>query len=124
LTDSGRSEKKCRKRKEKPKFLQVAGTLVPRQKAVRHCARERLHLKVPSWGGGKRSQLFENATFFLPSVSCRVLRSPVLILFLNFKLENVAIKLVEIALEKHKFPNVFVKKGKFGQKKHCCLLHR
>jgi len=66
----------------------------------------------------------ENATFFLPSVSCRVLRSRVLILFLNFKLENVAIKLVEIALEKDKFPNVFVKKGKFGQKKHCCLLHR
>jgi len=75
-------------------------------------------------GRWKTQSALRDATFLLPSVSCRVLRSRVLILFLNFKLENVAIKLVEIALEKHKFPNVFVKKGKFGQKKHCCLLHR
>jgi len=69
-TDSGGSEEKCRKRKEKPKSLQVAGTLVPRQKTIGCCARERLHLKVTSWGGGNRSQLLETSHLsFLPSLA-------------------------------------------------------
>jgi hypothetical protein len=73
----------------------------------------KLHLKVTSWGGGKRSQLLETPQFsFLPSLAASCVA--VFLLFEISKLENLAIKLVEIALEKHKFPNfVFVKKGKF-----------
>jgi hypothetical protein len=106
LTDSDRSEEKYRKRKEKPKSLQVAGTLVPRQKAIGCCAREKDASKSHLVGGGKRSQLFETPHFsFLPSVAASCIA-----MFLFFeisKLENLAIKLVEIALEKHKFPNFF-----------------
>jgi hypothetical protein len=55
---------------EKRKSLQVAGTVVPRQKAIGCCARERLHLKVTSWGGGKRSQIVETPhCSFLPSLA-------------------------------------------------------
>jgi hypothetical protein len=72
----------------------------------------KVHLKVTSWGGGKVSQLIKNAAFLLlPSLaaSCVV----VFLLFEISKLENLAIKLVEIGSEKHKFPNLFfVEKGK------------
>jgi len=70
LTDSGRSEKKCRKRKQEPKVLQVAGTPVPRQKAIGCCARENAASKSHLLGGGKRSQLIETPHFsFLPSLA-------------------------------------------------------
>jgi hypothetical protein len=80
LTDSGRSEKKYRKRKEKPKVLQVAGTLVPRQKAIGCCAREKAASKSHLLGRWNTQSGLRDATFLLPSVSCRVLRSRVLIL--------------------------------------------
>jgi hypothetical protein len=67
-------------------------------------------------GRWKTQSALRNATFLLPSVSCRVLRSRVFILFLNFKLENVAIKLVEIALGKDKFPNILLKRGNLVRK--------
>jgi hypothetical protein len=40
LTDSGWSEEKCRKRKEKQKILQGAGTRVPREKTIACYGRE------------------------------------------------------------------------------------
>jgi hypothetical protein len=43
---------------------------------------------------------------------------PCIYFFEISKLENVGRKLVEIALGKHKFPNFFVKKGKFCQKQN------
>jgi hypothetical protein len=80
--------------------------VVPRQKAIGCCAWERLHLKVTSWGRGKRSQLFETPHFsFLPSLAASCVG--VFLCFEISKLENLVIKLVEIALEKHKFPNFF-----------------
>jgi hypothetical protein len=84
------------------------------------------NLKVTSWGGGKLTQLIETPHFsFLSSLaaSCVAVFS---FLFLISKQENLAIKLVEIALEKHKFPNFFflLKSGNFVLKKHCCLLYR
>jgi hypothetical protein len=105
LTDGGRSEENVGRenRNKKVPKLQVR-TLVPRLKAIGCCAREKAASKSTSWGGGKTQSALPQHTFLLPSVSCRVLCSRVLILFLNFKLQNVAIKLVEIALEKHKFP--------------------
>jgi hypothetical protein len=78
-TDSGRSEEKCRKRKEKPKSLQVAGTLVPRQKATGCCAREKAASKSHLVGRWKTQSALGDATFVLPSVSCRILRSRVFI---------------------------------------------
>jgi hypothetical protein len=72
----------------------------------------KLYLNVISWGGGKRSQLFETPHFsFLPSLAAS--RVGVFLFFEISKLENLAIKLVEIVLEKHKFPNFFSKKGEF-----------
>jgi len=41
LTDGGLSQEKCQKRKEKQKSPQVASTLVPRQKGIGCCAREK-----------------------------------------------------------------------------------
>jgi len=86
LTDSGCSEEKCRKRKEKPKVLRVAGTRVPRQKARVCCAREKAASK--SHLLGRRESAHRDATFLLPSVSCRVTRSRVFIFlkFLNWKM--------------------------------------
>jgi len=57
---------------------------------------------------------------FLPSVAASCVG---LFLFIyNSKLENLAIKLVEIGSEKHKFPNFFLlKRGNFVLKKHWCL---
>ncbi len=52
LKDGGRSEENCRKRKEKQKSPQVAGTLVPRQKAMGCCPREKAASKSTSRGGG------------------------------------------------------------------------
>jgi len=77
LTDSGRSEGKCRKRKEKPNSLQVAGTLVPRQKAIGCCAREKGASKSHLVGRWKLQSALRDTTFLLPSVSCRVLCSRV-----------------------------------------------
>jgi hypothetical protein len=73
------------------------------------------NLKVTSWIGGKLTQLIETPHFsFLSSLAA----SCVAVFFLVYKLENLAIKLVEIALEKHKFPNFFfVKKRNFFNKK-------
>jgi hypothetical protein len=67
----------------------------------------KLHLKVTSWGGGKRSQLMGTPHFsFLPSVAASCVG--VFLFFLISKLENLAIKLVEIGPEKHKnFPTSF-----------------
>jgi hypothetical protein len=113
LTDSGRSEEKCPKGKEEPKSLQVAGTVVPRQKVIGCCAREKAASKSTSWGGGKRSQLFETPHFsFLPSLAaCCV---GVFLFFEISKLENVAIKLVEFDFGKEQISQLFfVKKGKF-----------
>jgi hypothetical protein len=66
-----------------------------------------LDLKVTSWGCGKRSQLMETPHFsFLPSLAASCVG---LFIFLKFsKLENLAIKLVEIGSEKHKFLNLFL----------------
>ncbi len=53
-------------KKEKPKRQQVAGKLLPRQKAIGLDA----HLKVTTWRGWKRSQLFEMPHFsFFPSLA-------------------------------------------------------
>jgi hypothetical protein len=56
---------------EKPKSPQGAGTLGYRDKKQLLATLGRtLHLKVASWGGGKRSQLIETPHFsFLPSVA-------------------------------------------------------
>jgi hypothetical protein len=65
-----------------------------------------LHLKVTSWGGGKRSPVIETPHFsFLPSVATSCVGA--FLFFLISKLENLAIKLVEIGSEKQKFPNFF-----------------
>ncbi len=80
-----------------------------------------MYLKVTSWEGGKRSRLVETPHFsFLPSLAASCVAA-----FLFFeipKLENWAIKLVEIALGKHKFPNSFVKKGEILSQKNTLLL--
>jgi len=77
-----------------------------------------LDLKVTSWGCGNRSQLIETPHFsFLPSLAASCVG--LFIYFLISKLENLAIKLVEIGSEKHKFPNFFLlKRGNFLFKKH------
>jgi len=79
LTDGGRSEEKYRKREEKQKSQQVAGTVVPRQKAVGCCAREKAASKSHLLGRLKTQSALRDAAFLLPSVSCRVLRSRVFI---------------------------------------------
>jgi hypothetical protein len=69
----------------------------------------KLHLKVTCWGGGKRSQIFGTPHFsFLPSLAASCVG--VILFFEISKLETLAIKLVEIALEEHKFPNFFLLK--------------
>jgi hypothetical protein len=106
LTDGGRSEEKYRKRKEKEKIPQVAGTRVPRQKAIGCCAREKAASKSTSWGGGKRSQLFDTPHFsFLPSLAPSCLG--VFLFFEISKLENVAIKLLEFASGKTQISQLF-----------------
>jgi len=117
--------RKMSERKEKPKVKKLQVTRVPRQKAIGCCARERLHVKLTSWGGGKRSQFFETTHFsFLPSLAGSWVG--VFLFFEISKLENLAIKLVEIGSEKHKFPNLFflLKRGNLVFKRHWCLLHR
>jgi hypothetical protein len=85
--------------KEKPKSLQSAG--------ISATLGRTLDLKVTSWGCGKRSQLMETPHFsFLPSLAASCVG---LFIFFKFsKLENLAIKLVEIGSEKHKFLNLFL----------------
>jgi hypothetical protein len=80
--------------------------------------RRTLDLKVSPWGGGKRSQLIETPHLsFLPSVAASCVG--LFFFFLISKLEILAIKLVEIGSEKHKFPNIFLlKRGNFVFKKH------
>jgi hypothetical protein len=77
----------------------------------------KLYLKVTSWEGGKRSRLLETPHFsFLLSLAASCVG--VFLFFEIPKLENWGIKLVEIALGKYKFPNFFVKKGKFCPRKY------
>ncbi len=88
LTDSDRSEEKCRKREEKPKVLQVAGRLEPRQTAIACCAREKAASKSHLLGRWKMQSALGDPTFLLPSISCRFMRSSVFIFlkFLNWKM--------------------------------------
>ncbi len=83
LRDSGRGEEHCRKRKEKPKSLQVAGTRVPRQKTIAFYAKENAGSKSQPLGRWKTQSAHRDPTFVLPSVCCRVLRRPVFFFF-NF----------------------------------------
>ncbi len=125
LTDRGRSEEKSQKRRESRKSLQAAGTRqYPYGKQLLIAEGTKLYLKVTSWEGVKRSRLVEAPHFsFLPSLAASCVAA--FLFFEISKLENWAIKLVEIALGKHNFPNFLVKKGKFcPKKKHCCLLYR
>jgi hypothetical protein len=109
-------------KRETKKSTSYTYTLVPRQKAIGCCAREKAASKSDLLGRWKTQSALRGATFLLPSVFCRVLSSRVFILLLNFKLENVAIKLLEIALGKHKFPkNNLLKRGNFVEKKTLLL---
>jgi hypothetical protein len=122
-TDSGGSEAKCRKRKEKPKSLEAAATRVPRQKTIACYARENAASNSRLKGSWKTQSAHRTPDLsFLPSVAASCVG-----LFLFFeisKLEDFAIKLVEIGSEKHKFPNFFLlKRVNFVFKKHWCLLY-
>jgi hypothetical protein len=64
---------------EKPKSLQVAGTVLPRQKAIDCCAREKVVSKRHLLGRWQTHSALRDATFLLPSVSCRVLSRRVFI---------------------------------------------
>jgi hypothetical protein len=75
--------RKMSEEKEKAKSLQVAGTLVPRQKAIGCCAREKGASKSHLVRRWKTQSALRDATFLLPSVCCRVLRCRVFILW-NF----------------------------------------
>jgi len=110
------AKKNVGREKEKPKTLQAAGITVPTQKTIVCYARENAASKSHLLGRWETQSAHRDPTFLLPSVCCRVLRSRVFIFFIS-KLENLAIKLVEIASEKQKIPNFFVKKGKFFLKK-------
>jgi hypothetical protein len=113
LRDRGRSEEHCRKRKEKPKNLQGAGIRVPKQKALACYARENAASKSHLLGRWKTQSAHRTPHLsFLPSVAASCVG---LFFFYKIsKLENLAIKLVEIGREKHKFPNFFLlKRGNF-----------
>jgi hypothetical protein len=98
------AKKNVRRGKRNQKSLQATATTGTRSNFFLAVQRRKLHLKVTSWGGGKCSQLIETPHFsFVPSLAASCVG--VFLFFGISKLENLAIKLVEIALEKHKFPN-------------------
>jgi hypothetical protein len=81
LTDSGGSEEKPRKRKEKPKSLQAACTRVPWQKTIAWYARENAACKSDLLGRWKTQLAHGDPTFVVHSVCCRVLRRRVFVYF-------------------------------------------
>ncbi len=73
------AKKNVGREKRNQKSLQVAGTLAPRQEESGCCAMEKTASKSHLLGRWKTQSALRDATFLLPPVSCRVMRSRVFI---------------------------------------------